>query len=208
MEQFFIGFSDELEKLGKANTYPFSRFATSSYNPLALFGVSRFVGSRGLMGRLAKGRVMEQDRNSIAKILEGKGMSGAKAMEKAEKIIADSKAGKFKGRKKYPISRFITSRAVGGTVGGASEATKGALIGSAAGPAGAAAGAIAGAAQGAYGGAMGTQISRWFGPRGLAGRIAKGKKLTKNEKRLMLMINSKPKLRERLKKAVEALKGE
>ena len=185
MNSFFYGFEDELEKIAKS--FPISRAMTSSYNPIGLFGLKRFVGSRGLMDRLAIGTVTKQDHRSIRRILMSKkNMSEQAAGKAADKILNKAKGGGFsraKGGKEYFVSGALSGRryaGAGGMLGGGYSALHAGFS-----PATAAA---VGAVQGAHNVGV-TQLWRALGPRGLAGRIAKGNKLTRSEQKLMSMID-------------------
>lgn len=198
---FTNGFTDELIKLGSATTYPVSRLLTSVFNPQQGFGLGRVIGSRGFRGRLIKGRVSKRDTKDIARILAAKNnIPYEKAMASAEKIVQKSKAGGFANaakEKSFPVSRFVTSRsAMAGTNAGI-NALQAASLG--AGPAG-----IAGVG-GGLSAAASSHIQRVVGARGLAGRVAKGKKLFGSEKELLKMID--PSKKDKLLDVANKAKG-
>lgn len=203
MYDFINSFSDEFVKLAK--TYPVSR-ALSWIVPWG-----RSTGAKGLLGRLRAGTVTNQDMRSIRRILiEKRKLSFDKAEAAAKKIIEASKAGKLAGGKQHQWARFSTSRAAQAATLGGAEALSTAMLttpitmlgGGAALPLALTAGS---AAKGALTAAGSTQLMRAIGPRGLAGRIAKGKKLRKAERQLMETLE--PPMKKKLKAAVARIKA-
>jgi len=182
MPSFFLGFGDELEKIAKS--FPISRAMTSSLNPIGLFGAKRFVGSRGLMDRLAIGTVTGQDHRSIRRILMAKrNLSTEQAGKAADKILAKARAGGFsreKGGKEYFVSGALSGRRYSGAAGAVHGALDAPTFGMS---------RVTGALAGSGGGIATTQFWRALGPRGLAGRITKGKALTGSEQKLMKMLS-------------------
>jgi hypothetical protein len=148
-----------------------SRAYTHKLNPLGWFGITRFIGARGLLGRIKAGTVdkgvLSTDKRSIARILYGTGMSYQAASTQAAEVVAQSRAGMFNdGGKTYPISRFFTSRIAQTVVGFVNGAGIGGLVTSAA--------------------------DRAIVPRALAGRLNAGKPLLESEKRLLSAIKLDP----------------
>ncbi len=195
MNHFLNGFNDELEKLGKFNSI--SRAMTSRYNPMMLGGLPRYIESRALAGRLLKGSLKRSDRRVLEKLLAAQhGTSREAVRGTVKKIMADAKAGKFRGfdERKFPISRLLGWNkypAIAAPILGAEGAISGGMIGAMTPGVGHLAGAATGAGVG-VGGAVGPlaiqMARRGVGSRGLAGRLAGGKKLMKSEQELMELL--------------------
>lgn len=160
--------ADRVQLDASVPSYRGSRFYTHKLNPLGTFGLARFIGARGLLGRIKAGTVdvgaLQTDEKSIARISFGRGYSYQTASEIAKSVVASSRQGKFKdGGPTYPISRFFTSRIAMS------------VLGVVTGP-------------GALRMLLGTSAERAMIPRALAGRIHDGKKLLESEKRLLAAI--------------------
>jgi hypothetical protein len=175
------GFASADQETSKApsakKTYPISRFLTSRLNPTTGFGIKRFIGARGLLGRLKAGQVTGNDRRSIRRILTGQGLSKSEADTRSRTIIEQSRNGELAGGRKYRISRFFTSRKWQGIVSGVSTTLNFLTFGLAAAvTTGVKAGLVA---------AGGAHLDRVIFSRALAGRIAMGKPLIVSEHRLL-----------------------
>ena len=151
-------------------SYLGSRAYTHKLNPLGMFGLTRFMGARGLLGRIKSGNVdkgmfLRSDEKSIARILTGTGMTFEAAQTRAAEVIANSRAGKYNdGGKMYPVSRFFTSRIAQSVVGFMSGA--------------------------GFGGLVSSSMERSIVARALAGRMKDGKALHDSEQRLLAVIDS------------------
>ena len=160
-------------------TFPFSRFFST-----ALF-VPRFVGARGLLGRIRTGEMSGFDVRSVRRLLMAKHeMSGEQAMLAAEKIKRLSDASHFFDEgKQYTFSRFLGSRVFWGTYG----FLTGLLAGLGSGSLTTFGSIMTGVTQGTtYLGAA--WAMRAVATRGLAGRIILGKGLFESEERLLSTI--------------------
>jgi hypothetical protein len=153
-----------------SESYLGSRFYTHKLNPLGTFGLTRFWGARGLLGRIKSGTVdaggkgiVRTDEKSIARILTGTGMSYGAAKARAAEVIANSKAGKYEdGGKMYRFSRFMTSRIAQTVVGFVNKMGIGGLV-------------VSG-------------MERSIVARALAGRMADGKRMLNSEQALLDVI--------------------
>lgn len=153
-------------------SYRGSRFYTHKLNPLGTFGLARFIGARGLLGRIKAGTVdkgiLETDEKSLARIAFGLGHPYHDAATIAKAVVEKSRRGEFNdGGPTYPISRFFTSRIAMS------------VLGMLTGP-------------GALRALIGTSAERAIVPRALAGRIRDGKALLESEKRLVAAIRLDP----------------
>lgn len=169
-----------VSKPGRVKTYPISRLLTSRLNPFCFFGLNRLINTRGFLGRLKVGHLSPNDRRSFGRMLSGR-MLDAEARALAALVVQMGREGEFKSGRKYRFSRFWTSRGVQSVLGGLSVYVSGGgtlAMGTVL-KLGALTGGLA---------AFDTHLGRAITSRALAGRLAKGKKLIKSEKRLVAAL--------------------